>query len=213
MAGEGAALYQQMLDQGVSQGDADTWRAQTTQQMFHSGAAPKDMDDYWGVKKPDMAIKSISPFLWFNSEAEEAANLYVSLFPNSRITKVSRYGDAGPGPKGTIMSATFELDGQEFIGLNGGPQFQFSEAISFFVECKTQEEVDQYWDKLLAGGGQPSQCGWLKDKFGLAWQVVPEVLMELLTSKDRAQNERVMKAMMQMGKIDMVGLKRAYEQG
>jgi predicted 3-demethylubiquinone-9 3-methyltransferase (glyoxalase superfamily) len=155
-------------------------------------------------------MQKIRPFLWFDNQAEEAMNFYVSIFKNSKVGKVSRYGDAGPGPKGTIMSATFQLEGQEFMALNGGPLFHFTEAISFFVDCKTQEEVDDLWGKLTAGG-QPSRCGWLKDKFGLSWQIIPSALMEMLQDKDPQKSERVMQAMLQMSKIDIAGLKRAYE--
>jgi len=155
-------------------------------------------------------MQKIRPFLWFDNQAEEAMNFYVSIFNNSKVGKVSRYGDAGPGPKGTVMSATFQLEGQEFMALNGGPLFHFTEAISFFVDCKTQEEVDDLWGKLTAGG-QPSRCGWLKDKFGLSWQIIPSALMEMLQDKDPQKSERVMQAMLQMSKIDIAGLKRAYE--
>ena len=156
-----------------------------------------------------MSMQKITPFLWFDGKAEEAANFYVSIFKNSKIVKLVRYGDAGPGPKGTVMVASFQLEGQEFTALNGGPQFKFTEAISFVVHCKTQEEVDYYWDKLLAGGGQAQMCGWLKDRFGLCWQVVPTALPELLSDPDPAISQRVMKAMMQMKKIDIEGLKQA----
>lgn len=155
-------------------------------------------------------MQKITPFLWFDNQAEEAMNLYVSIFKNSKIVSVSRYGDAGPGPKGSVMTATFQLDGQEFIALNGGPHFKFTEAISLFVKCQTQQEVDELWEKL-SQGGQKSQCGWLKDKFGLSWQIVPTILGELLADKDREKSTRVMQAMLQMTKIDIEGLKRAYE--
>lgn len=155
-------------------------------------------------------MQKIRPFLWFDNQAEEAMNFYVSIFKNSKVGTVSRYGDAGPGPKGSVMSATFQLEGQEFMALNGGPLFHFTEAISFFVDCKTQEEVDELWGKLTAGG-QPSRCGWLKDKFGLSWQIIPSALMEMLQDKDPAKSKRVMQAMLQMSKIDIAGLKRAYE--
>jgi predicted 3-demethylubiquinone-9 3-methyltransferase (glyoxalase superfamily) len=155
-------------------------------------------------------MQKITPFLWFDNQAEEAMNFYVSIFKNSKVGKVSRYGDAGPGPKGTVMSATFQLEGQEFMALNGGPLFHFTEAISFFVDCKTQEEVDELWEKLSAGG-QPSRCGWLKDKFGLSWQIIPSALMEMLQDKDPQKSQRVMRAMLLMSKIEIAGLKRAYE--
>jgi predicted 3-demethylubiquinone-9 3-methyltransferase (glyoxalase superfamily) len=153
--------------------------------------------------------RRITPFLWFDGNAEEAARFYVSVFKNSKIVTTARYGDAGPGPKGSVMTVVFSLDGQEFIGLNGGPHFKFTEAVSFSVDCKTQEEVDYYWDKLSAGG-EPSQCGWLKDKFGLSWQVNPGVLGEMLSDPDPAKAKRVMEAMLKMKKIDIAALKRAY---
>ena len=157
-------------------------------------------------------MQKITPFLWFDNNAEEAINFYVSIFKNSKVGKVSRYGDAGPGPKGSVMTATFELEGQEFMALNGGPHFKFSPAISLFVNCETQAEVDELWAKLLEGGGKPEQCGWLTDKFGLSWQIIPKALGEMLNDKDPAKSQRVMKAMMQMVKIDVQGLKQAYEQ-
>jgi len=156
-------------------------------------------------------MQKITPFLWFNGRAEEAANFYTVIFENAKITETTRWGDAGPGPKGSVMSATFELDGQKFIALNGGPQFKFSEAISFFVSCDTQEEVDHFWEKL-SEGGEIIQCGWLKDKFGVAWQIVPKALGEMLRDKDPAKSQRVMKAMMQMKKLDIARLKAAYDQ-
>ncbi|HTY05012.1 MAG TPA: VOC family protein [Gemmatimonadales bacterium] len=154
-------------------------------------------------------MQKITPFLWFNNNAEEAMNLYCSVFKNSRVGRVTRYGDAGPGPKGTVMSATFELEGQEFFALNGGPQFPFTEAVSFYVSCASQAEVDYYWEKLLAGGGKPSQCGWLKDRFGLSWQIVPTRLGELLGDKDAGRASRAMQAMLKMQKIDIAALERA----
>jgi predicted 3-demethylubiquinone-9 3-methyltransferase (glyoxalase superfamily) len=156
-------------------------------------------------------MQKITPFLWFDGRAEEAMNFYTSIFKNAKIGRVTRYGDAGPGPKGTVMSATFQLEGQEFMALNAGPQFKFSPAISFFVDCKTQEEVDELWKKLSAGG-KTERCGWLTDKFGLSWQVIPSILGELLSDKDPEKSQRVMKAMLQMDKIDIAGLKRAYAQ-
>jgi predicted 3-demethylubiquinone-9 3-methyltransferase (glyoxalase superfamily) len=156
-------------------------------------------------------MKTITPFLWFDKEAEEAAKLYVSIFKNSRILEVSRYGEAGPGPKGSVMTIRFELDGQEIIGLNGGPHFKFSEAVSLSVDCATQEEVDEYWSKLSAGG-EEGQCGWLKDRFGLSWQVNPRALGEMLNDADRAKAGRVMQAMLKMKKIDIGALRRAYDQ-
>jgi len=153
-------------------------------------------------------MQKISPFLWFDSQAEEAANFYVSIFKNSKITKTARYGDSGPGPKGSVMTIGFELDGQHFTALNGGPHFKFTEAISLVVDCKSQEEVDEMWAKLSAGG-QTSQCGWLKDKFGLSWQIVPTILIELVSGPDPAKANRVMQAMLQMTKIDIAKLKQA----
>lgn len=155
-------------------------------------------------------VQKIVPFLWFNGNAEEAVNLYTSIFKNSKMAVVSRYGEAGPGPKGSIMSATFELEGQKFYALNGGPQFKFTPAISFFVNCETQQEVDELWEKLSAGG-EKSQCGWLRDKFGVSWQIIPTALGKFLGDPDPVKSQRVMKAMMQMGKIDIKGLEKAYE--
>lgn len=154
--------------------------------------------------------QKITPFLWFNNNAEEAVNFYVSIFPNSKVLNVARYGDAGPGPKGTVMTASFQLQGQKFTALNGGPQFKFTEAISLVVHCETQEEVDEYWEKL-SDGGQKSQCGWLKDKYGLSWQIVPDALIELGLDNDPEKARRVMEAMLQMSKIDIKKLKDAYE--
>ena len=155
-------------------------------------------------------MQKITPFLWFDGRAEEAMNFYVAIFKNSKKGKVVRYGDAGPGPKGTVMTASFQLDGQEFIALNGGPQFKFSQAVSFVVNCKTQKEVDELWGKLSAGGEQ-QMCGWLKDKFGLSWQIVPTALSEHLSDPDPVVSQSVMNAMMQMKKIDIEGLKRAKQ--
>lgn len=155
-------------------------------------------------------MPKISPFLWFDTQAEEAANLYVSIFPNSRIKTIARYGDAGPGPKGTVMTVEFELDGQTFIALNGGPHFKFTEAISFAVDCKTQEEIDRYWEQL-SKGGEESQCGWLKDKYGLSWQITPSVLGEMLSDRDPKKSSRVMEAMLKMKKIVIADLQAASE--
>src|ERR1700730_10192728 len=155
--------------------------------------------------------QKITPFLWFNDNAEEAVNFYISIFENSKIVSIARYGEAGPGPKGTVMTVKFQFEGQEFIALNGGPHFKFTEAISFVVNCETQEEVDYFWEKL-SEGGEKSRCGWLKDKFSLSWQIVPTVLYELGQDKDAEKSQRVMQAMLQMDKIDIAGLKRAYEQ-
>jgi prepilin-type processing-associated H-X9-DG protein len=154
-------------------------------------------------------MQKISTMLWFDGHAEEAAKFYVSVFKNAKMGKVARYGDAGPGPKGSVMVASFEVEGREFMALNAGPQFKFNESVSFVVHCKTQEEVDYYWGKLLAGGGQESMCGWLKDKFGLSWQITPDALLELTSNPDPAISQRAMKAMMQMRKIDIKKLKEA----
>jgi predicted 3-demethylubiquinone-9 3-methyltransferase (glyoxalase superfamily) len=156
-------------------------------------------------------MQKITPFLWFDNNAEEAVNFYISVFKNSRVISMSRCGDAGPGPKGTVMSATFELNGQEFMALNGGPHFSFSPAISLFVKCETQQEVDDLWERL-SSGGKKERCGWLKDKYGLSWQIIPNALGQMLQDKDPAKSQRVMKAMMQMDKIDIKGLQQAYEQ-
>jgi predicted 3-demethylubiquinone-9 3-methyltransferase (glyoxalase superfamily) len=156
-------------------------------------------------------MQKISPFLWFDGKAEEAANFYVAIFKNSKIANVMHYGEAGPGPKGSVMGVTFQLDGQEFMAINGGPQFTFSPAISFFVKCETQAEIDRFWDKLLAGGGKTQQCGWLTDKYGVTWQIVPTILGELLQSKDAEKSQRAMRAMMQMVKLDIAALKKAFE--
>jgi predicted 3-demethylubiquinone-9 3-methyltransferase (glyoxalase superfamily) len=155
-------------------------------------------------------MQKITPFLWFDGKAEEAANFYVSIFNNSKIMSIGRYGDAGPGPKGSAMSVTFQLDGQDFFALNGGPHFTFTPAISFFVNCQTQEEVDDLWDKLSAGG-EKNRCGWLTDKYGLSWQIIPSILSELLQSKDAGKSTRAMKAMLQMSKIDIKALQQAAE--
>lgn len=157
-------------------------------------------------------MQKITPFLWYDTQAEAAANFYCSIFKNSKITSIARYGDSGPGPKGSVMTVAFELDGQPFTALNGGPHFKFTEAVSFVVNCETQAEVDRYWDKLLEGG-QPSQCGWLKDKYGLSWQIVPNELMEMLQDKDPQKSQRVMAAMMKMIKLDIPTLQKAYDGG
>jgi predicted 3-demethylubiquinone-9 3-methyltransferase (glyoxalase superfamily) len=153
-------------------------------------------------------MPKITPFLWFDHQAEEAMNFYVSIFKNSKAGTITRYGDAGPGPKGTVMSVTFELDGQQFMALNGGPLFHFTEAISLFVNCETQQEVDELWEKLSAGG-QNSRCGWLKDKFGLSWQIIPSGLMTALSNKDPEKAKRAMQAMLKMDKIDLERIKQA----
>jgi predicted 3-demethylubiquinone-9 3-methyltransferase (glyoxalase superfamily) len=158
-------------------------------------------------------MPSITPFLWFDDQAEAAANLYISLFPNSRITGELRYGPAGPGPEGQIMTVDFELDGRPFVGLNGGPHFQFNEAVSFQIECADQAEIDHYWDGLIAGGGKAVQCGWLRDRFGLAWQVTPKELPRLLGDPDREKARRANEAMLKMVKLDIGELRRAHAGG
>jgi predicted 3-demethylubiquinone-9 3-methyltransferase (glyoxalase superfamily) len=156
-------------------------------------------------------MQKIIPFLWFDNNAEEATNFYTSIFKNSRVKTVRRYGEAGPGKPGSVITATFELEGQEFYALNGGPHFKFTPAISLFVNCETQQEIDELWEKLLAGG-QAQQCGWLTDKFGVTWQIVPTILGKLLGDKDPQKSKRVMEAMMKMIKLDINGLKQAYGQ-
>jgi predicted 3-demethylubiquinone-9 3-methyltransferase (glyoxalase superfamily) len=156
-------------------------------------------------------MQKITPFLWFDHEAEEAMNFYTSIFKNSRILSVTRYGEGGPGPAGEVMTGTFQLEGQKFMALNGGPDHNFTEAISFFVDCKTQEEVDELWNKLTEGG-EEGPCGWLKDKFGVSWQIIPTVLGELLGDPDPVKSHRVMEAMLRMKKIDIKALQEAYDQ-
>lgn len=155
-------------------------------------------------------MQKIVTFLWFDGQAEEAVNLYTSIFKNSKITGVARYGEAGPGEKSSVMTINFTLEGQDFIALNGGPTFKFTEAISLFVNCETQDEVDALWNKLTEGG-QESQCGWLKDKYGLSWQIIPTTLMKLLSDPNKEKAGRVMQAMLQMKKIDIAKLKQVYE--
>ena len=155
-------------------------------------------------------MQKITTFLWYNNQAEKAANLYVSLFKNSRIGTVSRYGDAGPGPKGSVMIVTFELDGQHFMALNGGPEFKFTPAISLLVNCDTQQEVDHLWERL-SEGGQKDRCGWLTDKFGVSWQIVPTALARLMSDPDPEKSKRVVKAMLQMDKLDIAALERAHQ--
>jgi predicted 3-demethylubiquinone-9 3-methyltransferase (glyoxalase superfamily) len=155
-------------------------------------------------------MQKITPFLWFDDQAEDAMHHYVSIFRNSKVLGVTRYGDAGPGPKGSVMIAAFELEGQRFTALNGGPQFKFTEAVSFVVNCETQEEVDDFWDKL-GEGGKTQQCGWLKDKFGLSWQIIPTALPELMSDPDPEKVRRVTEAMLQMTKINITKLRQAYE--
>ena len=160
-------------------------------------------------------MQKITPCLWFDDKAEEAVNFYVSIFKNSKVGSIARYGEAGAEvsgrPRGTVMTVAFQLEGQEFLALNGGPIFKFTEAISFIVNCETQEEIDKMWEKLSAGG-EKGRCGWLKDKYGLSWQIVPPVLGEMLQDKNALKSERVMKAMLQMNKLDIKTLKQAYEQ-
>jgi len=156
-------------------------------------------------------MQKIIPFLWFDHQAEEAMKYYVSIFKNSKVVSVARYGDAGPGPKGTVMMATFQLEGQEFYALNGGPKYRFTPAISLFVSCETQEEVDRLWEKLTEGG-RADQCGWLQDKYGLSWQIIPTILGKLMSDPDPKKSQAIMKAMLQMAKLDIARLKQAYEQ-
>ena len=156
-------------------------------------------------------MQKLTPCLWFDDKAEEAVNFYTSIFKNSKIGGVARYGEGGPGQKGTVMTVTFQLDGQDFLALNGGPHFTFSPAISFIVNCETQQEVDELWEKL-SEGGEKQQCGWLKDKYGVSWQIVPTVLGEMMQDKDPKRSEKVMQALLQMGRIDIETLRRAYEQ-
>lgn len=155
-------------------------------------------------------MQKITPFLWFNDQAEEAMNFYTSIFRNSKVGNVSRYGDAGPGPKGQVMTASFQLEGQDFLALNGGPQYTFTPAISLYVNCEGQQEVDELWAKLSAGG-EPGPCGWIKDKYGVSWQIIPSALSRLMGDKDRAKAGRVMQAMLKMSKIDIKGLQQAYD--
>jgi predicted 3-demethylubiquinone-9 3-methyltransferase (glyoxalase superfamily) len=152
--------------------------------------------------------QKVTPFLWYTDQAEEAAKFYTSIFKNSKISSITRYGEGGPGPKGSVMTVAFQLEGQEFVALNGGPIFKFTPAVSFVIHCETQEEVDSFWEKLSAGG-KADRCGWLTDKFGLSWQVVPKALVELLSDPDPAKSKRVMEAMLQMTKIDIPTLKKA----
>jgi predicted 3-demethylubiquinone-9 3-methyltransferase (glyoxalase superfamily) len=156
-------------------------------------------------------MQKITPFLWFDDKAEEAANFYTSIFKDSKFGRISRYGEGGPRPKGMAMSVTFQLEGQEFMALNGGPEFTFTPAISLFVNCETQEEVDELWEKLSAGG-KKERCGWLKDKYGLSWQIIPSALGQMMQDKDPQKSKRVMNAMLQMDKIEIKTLKQAYDQ-
>ncbi|CAE6702267.1 VOC family protein [Paraburkholderia haematera] len=158
-------------------------------------------------------MQKIAPCLWFDGNAEEAARFYTSVFSNSRIATTMHYTDAGPGPEGQVLAITFELEGQEFMALNGGPQYTFSPAISMFVHCASQQEIDTYWTKLSEGGGKPWQCGWIQDKFGVSWQIVPDVLGEMVRDPDTAKASRVMRAMMKMVKLDIALLEQAYRSG
>lgn len=155
-------------------------------------------------------MQKITTFLWFDDKAEEAVNLYVSLFKNSKIETISYYGEAAPRPKGTVLTVVFQLDGQQFMALNGGPHYSFTPAISLLVNCETQEEVDRLWDKLLEGG-KPSRCGWLQDRYGLSWQIVPTILGKLMSDPDRKKADRVMQAMLKMDKLNIKGLEQAYK--
>jgi predicted 3-demethylubiquinone-9 3-methyltransferase (glyoxalase superfamily) len=166
-------------------------------------------DEGQKLQKEKEAMQKITPFLWFDNNAEEAVPFYTAIFKDSKILATSRYGDAGPGPRGSVMTIRFQLQGQEFIALNGGPHFKFTEAISFVVDCETQREIDEYWEKLSAGGHEV-QCGWLKDKYGLSWQIVPTILGQLMNDKDPAKANRVTQVLMKMVKLDIEGLKRAY---
>jgi predicted 3-demethylubiquinone-9 3-methyltransferase (glyoxalase superfamily) len=157
-------------------------------------------------------MQKITTFLTYTDQAEEAVNLYTSVFPNSKIVSVTRYGASGPGPKGSVMSITFQLAGQDYYALNGGPSFKFAQGISLFVNCETQAEIDDLWDKLTRGGGEPGPCGWLTDRFGVSWQIVPSVLGKYLSDRDTGKAGRVMQAMLQMTKMDISKLKRAFEQ-
>jgi predicted 3-demethylubiquinone-9 3-methyltransferase (glyoxalase superfamily) len=161
------------------------------------------------MERQESLMQKISPFLWFDNQAEEAAKFYASVFKNSRIGRIARYGDAGPGPKGSVMTVEFQLDGQDFVALNGGPEFKFTEAISLSVLCKTQDEIDEFWKKLTQGG-QEVQCGWLKDRYGLSWQVVPEVLPKMMSDPDQEKTNRVMEAVLKMKKLDIATLEKAY---
>ena len=156
-------------------------------------------------------MQKITPFLWFDNQAEEAVKFYVSIFKNSKVLGTTRYGKVGPGPKGSVMTVKFRLDGQKFVALNGGPHFKFNEAISLVVSCETQKEIDNFWEKL-SKGGQEVECGWLKDKYGLSWQIVPTILGEMFQDKDAEKTNRVMRALLQMKKLDIKGLKQAYEE-
>jgi predicted 3-demethylubiquinone-9 3-methyltransferase (glyoxalase superfamily) len=178
----------------------------------HPFTPPGSADGVNLRSREESHMQKITPFLWFDGKAEEAMTFYISVFKNSQVVGVARYGEAGPGPKGTVMTAAFQLDGQDFVALNGGPQFKFTEAISFVVNCETQQEVDEMWGKLSKGGAE-GQCGWLKDKYGVSWQIVPTILRKMLQDKDAEKAKRVMKAMLHMQKIDIARLKQASDQG
>jgi len=180
--------------------------------MIFAGRGGPSIEADGSQSKENTDMQKITPFLWFDTKAEEAAKFYTSIFKNSGIVSIARYGEAGPGPKGSVMTVAFKLDGQDFVALNGGPQFQFTLAISFVVNCNTQEEVDYFWRKL-SEGGKTDRCGWLKDKFGLSWQVVPTIMGELLGDKNAKKANRVMEAMLQMDKMEIDKLKQAYERG
>ena len=162
--------------------------------------------------KESNEMQKITPCMWFDDQAEEAVNFYISIFRDSKILNVTRYGDAGPGPKGEVMYIMFQIEGQEFMALNGGPHFSFTPAISFFVNCETQEEVDELWEKLV-DGGEEEQCGWLKDKYGVSWQIIPSGLVEMLYGEENEKSRRAMEAMLQMQKIDIEEIRKAYERG
>jgi predicted 3-demethylubiquinone-9 3-methyltransferase (glyoxalase superfamily) len=157
-------------------------------------------------------MKKNTPFLWFDDEAEEAAAFYTSIFNGSSVDAITRYGEVGPGPKGSVMTVVFQIEGHQFIALNGGPLFKFTEAISFVVDCETQQEIDELWASLSAGGKE-AECGWLKDRYGLSWQIVPTVLGEMMNDKDPKKSQRVMKALLRMKKLDVAGLEKAYHEG
>ena len=176
--------------------------------MASVSTSPKTNDS---AERGPAPAEKITPFLWFDDKAEEAMNFYTSLFPNSEILGVTRYSELGPGPEGAVMTANFRLAGQQFVALNGGPHFKFNESISFVINCETQEEVDHYWEKLTADGGQESQCGWLKDKYGLSWQVTPTILIQLIQDPDKEKGERVFEAMMKMKKIEIPQLLAAAD--
>ncbi|NUS73485.1 MAG: VOC family protein [Corynebacteriales bacterium] len=155
-------------------------------------------------------MQKITPCLWFDTQAEDAANYYCSIFKNSRISSINYYGESGPRPAGTVLLVNFEIEGEAFVALNGGPEFKFNESISFYVDCESQEEIDELWEKLTVDGGAPGQCGWLKDKYGVSWQIVPSVLIELMSDPDPAKANAVTQALLRMRKIDLQGLKDAY---